>query len=62
MKNRNPINIKNLPKNIKEAWFYKGKESSVHIVFNKIIIESPLVGGIVLKQEFQLEQLNLNLE
>ena len=51
--------FRELPEFVKTAWWYSGKEMSVHIQFKPFIKEVVIADGVVLKVLFEVPQLNL---
>lgn len=57
---KDSIRFKKLPDHVKDAWFYKGKKGSVHIVLKPILKEIPLGNGAWIKVVIEIPQINLD--
>lgn len=60
VRNKYPLQIKKLPKDVKEAWFYGGKEKSIHIVFHPQQKLIALGDGVNVAMTFEIPQININ--
>jgi hypothetical protein len=52
--------VKDLPLSVKQCWFYTGKHSSIHIVFNDIEYEIQ-INGCKHKIKLPIDQINIDL-
>jgi len=54
-----PLNIKKLPPSVKEAWFYGGRNRSIHIVLNPISKVMKLNDESFITHHIKIPQINI---
>ena len=52
--------IKNLPEDVEEAWWYEGKDRSIHIVLKPVVTTITLANGLTLNYLQTKKQINIS--
>ena len=55
-----PLNIKDLPPGVKEAWFYGGINSSIHIIMHPIEEVVQLTDNTKITHTIKIPQINID--